>query len=146
MNEKQSLRVQLKSRVIDKIEEGRRIMGLDVVVRKNDGSRCTENNTSVIELLHKHIIISERDQQEKKKIIIREENILILFDFKLFACNVGEQTEVFCSLWRSDLNCFVSDDFIVTLTHQGMPIDSDRIGNIKTVFKVCFCNCFFLFY
>ena len=117
-------------------------MGLDVIIRQNDGVRCTELNTGIIDLLNKHIKITERDEQKNvdKKGRGREKsaNCLVVLDFKLFACSVGETTEVFCSLWRSDTNSFISEDFLVTLTAQGMPVEVDRIGFIKAVFKVNF--------
>ena len=44
---------QLKSKVMGKIEETRRLLGLDVVVRLLDGDRATEENTPLLQLLHK---------------------------------------------------------------------------------------------
>jgi hypothetical protein len=42
---------QLKSKVMDKIEETRRLLGLDVVVRRLDGDRATSENTPLLKLL-----------------------------------------------------------------------------------------------
>jgi hypothetical protein len=43
-----AVRIQLKKQVFEKIEEGKRLMGLDVILRLPSGERCDENNTPVL--------------------------------------------------------------------------------------------------
>lgn len=134
----QQLKVQLKSRVIDKIEEGRRSMGLDVIIRSPDGVRLTEQNSGIVEMfkLHQEITAESKKKGEKHSKRLRSEvDLAVLLEMKLFACSVGEPTEIFFSLWHRETNEFVTEFFYVKLTAQGMPEDEDRIGNIKTLFK-----------
>ena len=46
----QTRRKELKEKVIIKIEEGRRIMGLDMIMRTAAGEPATEKNTGIITL------------------------------------------------------------------------------------------------
>jgi hypothetical protein len=45
-------RKELKDKVFAKIEEGRRLMGMDMIVRTSTGEVATERNTGVIALYH----------------------------------------------------------------------------------------------
>ena len=129
--------MQLKSRVLDKIEEGRRLMGLDVIVRRPDGIRCTEQNTGIIKLFESYkSLANENSARKDKKKTEKPGSCIIFADLKLFACSVGEPTEALLVLWHRTTNTFISECFYVKLSAQGMPIDEDLIGNIKTIFKV----------
>jgi len=52
---------QLRHEIIEKIEEGRRAMGLDVMARNADGQRATLENTAVIQLYRMHQELSSGD-------------------------------------------------------------------------------------
>jgi hypothetical protein len=41
---------ELKPRVMSNIEEGRRLLGLDMIVKTPSGEPATENNTAVLKL------------------------------------------------------------------------------------------------
>lgn len=45
-------RKEYKEKIIQKIEEGRRMMGLDMIVRTASGEPATEKNTGIVTLLH----------------------------------------------------------------------------------------------
>eukprot|EP01094_Clydonella_sp_ATCC50884_P028734 TRINITY_DN8724_c0_g1_i1.p1 TRINITY_DN8724_c0_g1~~TRINITY_DN8724_c0_g1_i1.p1 ORF type:complete len:1774 (+),score=493.43 TRINITY_DN8724_c0_g1_i1:697-5322(+) len=129
---------QLKSKVMDKLEETRRLLGLDVVVRLLDGDRATEENTPLMQLLHMHQDLEENSQGKVERIEKKQKkkkSYMVLLEMKLFACSVGEPSVAYFSLWHKDTNTKISDEYAVSLTAQGMPVDESKIANVKTLFK-----------
>jgi hypothetical protein len=51
-------------------------------------------------------------------------------------CSVGETTELYFSLYNKAESRFVSDEYQVVLTAQGMPTDIDKMGKLSTIFTV----------
>ncbi len=49
---------------------------------------------------------------------------------------VGEPAEVYVSVWNRPANRFLSEDYRINFTDKGMPTDLNKIGSIKTLFKV----------
>jgi len=149
-------RKELKEKVVQKIEEGRRLMGLDMIVRTTGGEPATEKNTGIITLLHMHQELAAKDKigtAESKKLQAvdpaiaarlnkpqqskQPETLLlnhILLDLKIFMCSVGEPTELFFSLYNKSNDKFITEEFKVFLTDKGMPFDVSAIGKLKTVF------------
>jgi len=64
----QMVQGQLKSKVMEKIEETRRLLGLDVVVRRLDGDRATAENTPLLKLLDMHQEMSGNVASKKKNL------------------------------------------------------------------------------
>ncbi len=61
----------------------------------------------------------------------------LFFDLKACVasiCGPGETTELFFSLYNKTMGKFVSEDFLVRLTFNGMPRDEDKIGKLCTIF------------
>ena len=50
----QAQKAELKTQALNKIEQGRRLLGLDMVVRTPSGEAATENNTPLIQLYQLH--------------------------------------------------------------------------------------------
>lgn len=62
-------------------------------------------------------------------------NFVHLFvELKIFMCSVGEETELFFSLYKCSEGRSVTEDFAVELTNLGMPHDVSRIGKLATLF------------
>lgn len=59
----------------------------------------------------------------------------ILLEFKLAMFQIGEPTELFFALYSSSEDCFITEEFFVSLTEQGMPEDVSLLGNLKTIFR-----------
>lgn len=52
---------ELKPRVMSNIEEGRRLLGLDMIVKTPSGEPATENNTAVLKLYRMHQELASKD-------------------------------------------------------------------------------------
>ncbi|KAI9493267.1 hypothetical protein BDB00DRAFT_824192 [Zychaea mexicana] len=62
----------------------------------------------------------------------------LFFELKAFVaqiCQPGEFTELYFSLYNKLGGGFVTEQFSVTLTYQGMPTDERQIGKLQTLFS-----------
>ncbi|KAL6044687.1 Dedicator of cytokinesis protein 3, partial [Balamuthia mandrillaris] len=171
----------VKRTVMNSIEEGRRIMGLDVVVKGADDNVATEFNTPPFQLCKMHIDLADRsyysevfDPQKAssdaskanaagaaKQAAAAPPTHHILMDLVVFQCKVShvsllvakvspllslssvssminqipEPTELFFSIWDNRKKRFITEDYHVKLTTQGMPAEYNKIGKLKTIFK-----------
>eukprot|EP01117_Protostelium_nocturnum_P003278 TRINITY_DN1423_c0_g1_i1.p1 TRINITY_DN1423_c0_g1~~TRINITY_DN1423_c0_g1_i1.p1 ORF type:complete len:1858 (+),score=684.59 TRINITY_DN1423_c0_g1_i1:134-5707(+) len=58
----------------------------------------------------------------------------LLVDVKAFMCATGEPNEISCSIYRADTKKFISEEFVVKMTANGMPEDVTKIGEVKALF------------
>jgi len=58
----------------------------------------------------------------------------IFLDLKIFMCAVGEETELYFSIYNKNEGRFITEEYQVGLTVQGMPHDTDKIGKLSTLF------------
>uniref|UniRef100_A0A8D2NUU0 Dedicator of cytokinesis 5 n=1 Tax=Zosterops lateralis melanops TaxID=1220523 RepID=A0A8D2NUU0_ZOSLA len=112
---------ELKKKVTAKIDYGNRILGLDLVVRDDNGNILDPDETSTISLFKAHETaskrIDERIQEEKvplQSLDLRGQPIFnsthtysLYVNFKNFVCNIGEDAELLMSLYDPDLSKFI---------------------------------------
>lgn len=59
------------------------------------------------------------------------------FEFKAsiaLLCGVGEKAELFFSIYNKTEQKYISEDYVIELTYNGMPKDEEKIGQLKTLF------------
>ena len=86
--------------------------------------------------------VFEDDNNVRKKAMIQHSSILaaghhIFFDLKACIasiCGPCEETELTFTLYNSTTSRFISENYVVRLTYNGMPADEDRIGRLYTIF------------
>ena len=143
INTTETRKKEFKEKAIAKIEEGRRHLGLDMIVRTTSGEQANEKNTPLIQLYNMHkdynkdmtitsIIIPH--EKSSNNIQVVEKTYHLLLDLKIFMCSVGEQTEIYVSIYNKATGQYISEEFLVVLTGQGMPYDVSRIGKLKSLF------------
>uniref|UniRef100_A0A670JNC5 Dedicator of cytokinesis 5 n=1 Tax=Podarcis muralis TaxID=64176 RepID=A0A670JNC5_PODMU len=112
---------ELKKKVTAKIDYGNRILGLDLVVRDDNGNILDPDATSTIALFKAHETaskrIDERIQEEKslqQNVDLRGQSIFntthtysLYVNFKNFVCNIGEDAELLMSLYDPDQSKFI---------------------------------------
>lgn len=49
-------------------------------------------------------------------------------------CPIGEKTEIFINIYNKQLEKFISEDFKISLSENG--VDVNKIGKYKTIFIV----------
>ncbi len=60
----------------------------------------------------------------------------ILLDFKVLMCSTGEPNDIYFSIYNADQKKFLTEEFMIPLTAQGLPEDQNKIGKARAVFKV----------
>ncbi|KAJ7403376.1 hypothetical protein BTVI_77545 [Pitangus sulphuratus] len=139
---------ELKKKVTAKIDYGNRILGLDLVVRDDNGNILDPDETSTISLFRAHETaskrIDERIQEEKslqQNLDLRGQPIFnsthtysLYVNFKNFVCNIGEDAELLMSLYDPDLSKFISENYLVRWGSNGMPKEIEKLNNLQAVF------------
>ncbi|XP_059499832.1 dedicator of cytokinesis protein 5-like isoform X3 [Stegostoma tigrinum] len=139
---------ELKGKVIAKIDYGNRILGLDLVVRDEQGNILDPDLTSTIALFKAHESISrgidERIQEEKSRthsmevchqsIFCHTHTYSIYIHLRNFVCNIGEDAELLMSLYDPVQSEFISENFLVRWARPGTPKEIDRLNKLEVLF------------
>lgn len=140
--------VELKKKVTAKIDYGNRILGLDLVVRDEAGNTLVPESSSTVSLFRAHEsasrCIDERIQEEKMRLqnVDKRRQTLfsgvhtfsLLMNLKNFVCNIGEDAELFMSLYDPDKSEFISENFLVRWDSTGMPKEIEKLNNLPALF------------
>uniref|UniRef100_A0A8C8SEJ3 Dedicator of cytokinesis 5 n=1 Tax=Pelusios castaneus TaxID=367368 RepID=A0A8C8SEJ3_9SAUR len=139
---------ELKKKVTAKIDYGNRILGLDLVVRDDNGNILDPDETSTITLFKSHEMaskrIDERIQEEKalqQNVDLRGQPVFntthtysLYVNFKNFVCNIGEDAELLMSLYDPDQSKLISENYLVRWGSNGMPKEIEKLNNLQAVF------------
>uniref|UniRef100_A0A8C2AWS1 Dedicator of cytokinesis 5 n=1 Tax=Cyprinus carpio TaxID=7962 RepID=A0A8C2AWS1_CYPCA len=133
--------VELRKKVAAKIDYGNRILGLDLVVRDEAGNTLDPERTSTVSLFRAHESasrsIDERIQEEKVKHLFSFYGVhtySLLINLRNFVCNIGEDAELFMSLYDPDKSEFISENFLVQWDSTGMPKEIEKLNNLPALF------------
>eukprot|EP00058_Branchiostoma_floridae_P011871 XP_002597359.1 hypothetical protein BRAFLDRAFT_66495 [Branchiostoma floridae] len=69
-------------------------------------------------------------RKSKKKVLSHH----LYFILKNFACSVGEDTDIFFSLYDASENKFISERFHVKLTKNGLPVNVEKLHGLSAFF------------
>ncbi|XP_037669111.1 dedicator of cytokinesis protein 5 isoform X4 [Choloepus didactylus] len=139
---------ELKKKVTAKIDHGNKMLGLDLVVRDDNGNILDPDETSTIALFKSHEMASKRIEekiQEEKSILqnvdLRGQSIFssahtygLYVNFKNFVCNIGEDAELFMALYDPDQSTFISENYLIRWGSNGMPKEIEKLNNLQAVF------------
>eukprot|EP01122_Echinamoeba_exundans_P009485 TRINITY_DN3375_c0_g1_i2.p1 TRINITY_DN3375_c0_g1~~TRINITY_DN3375_c0_g1_i2.p1 ORF type:complete len:2320 (+),score=535.82 TRINITY_DN3375_c0_g1_i2:71-7030(+) len=147
---------EFRTSAVAKIEEGRRLLGMDMVVRTNAGEPANETNTPLVELYKMHRKATVALASNKSAIprlgsaarVGRTGSTANLnattelppfkqlcLNVKSFVCAVGEDTELKFFLYQQSKQLVISETFVVNLTARGLPVDPKLANNMITVFR-----------
>ncbi|TKS72360.1 Dedicator of cytokinesis protein 2 [Collichthys lucidus] len=139
---------ELKQKVTSKIDYGNKILELDQVVRDEDGNILEPERASVISLFRAHeeatTKINERIREEQSNIQTDHSGISAriqsspthsLYVFvRNFVCRIGEDSELFMSLYDPIKQTIISENYLVRWGSKGFPKEIDMLNNLKVVF------------
>ncbi|CAK6971924.1 dedicator of cytokinesis protein 2-like, partial [Scomber scombrus] len=139
---------ELKQKVTSKIDYGNKILELDQVVRDEDGSILEPERASVISLFRAHEAattkINERIKEEQSNVQTDHSGISAriqsspthsLYVFvRNFVCRIGEDSELFMSLYDPIKQTIISENYLVRWGSKGFPKEIDMLNNLKVVF------------
>jgi dedicator of cytokinesis protein 1 len=147
---------EFRTSAVAKIEEGRRLLGMDMVVRTNAGEPANETNTPLVELYKMHRKATVALASNKSAIprlgsaarVARTGSTANLnatselppfkhlcLNVKSFVCAVGEDTELKFFLYQQSKQLVISETFVVNLTARGLPVDPKLANNMVTVYR-----------
>uniref|UniRef100_A0A674NN87 Dedicator of cytokinesis 2 n=1 Tax=Takifugu rubripes TaxID=31033 RepID=A0A674NN87_TAKRU len=135
---------ELKQKVTSKIDYGNKILELDQVVRDEDGNILDPERASVISLFRAHeeatVKINERIKEEQvnhsgisARIQSSPTHSLYVF-VRNFVCRIGEDSELFMSLYDPIKQTIISENYLVRWGSKGLPKEIDMLNNLKVVF------------
>ncbi|CAH1968130.1 unnamed protein product [Acanthoscelides obtectus] len=130
---------ELKTKIIQKIDWGNRKLGLDLVPRQ--GAQMVEpDSMSVVELYHVHVSSAENTQgvsargtikkKEQKKTLTHH----LYFCMRDFGHHVGEDTEIYFSLYDSGKQKYLTERFLVKISKEGFSNYIEKLHSNCTVF------------
>ncbi|KAL0974067.1 hypothetical protein UPYG_G00214930 [Umbra pygmaea] len=139
---------ELKQKVTSKIDYGNKILELDLVVRDVDGNMLDPENASVINLFRAHqdatAKINERIKEEQSSVQTDHSGISAriqsspthsLYVFvRNFVCRIGEDSELFMSLYDPNKQTIISENYLVRWGEKGFPKEIEMLNNLKVVF------------
>uniref|UniRef100_A0A673JRU7 Dedicator of cytokinesis protein 2-like n=1 Tax=Sinocyclocheilus rhinocerous TaxID=307959 RepID=A0A673JRU7_9TELE len=130
---------ELKQKVTSKIDYGNKILELDVVVRDADGNILDPERASVISLFRAHedatAKITERIKEEQVFISLSFKETTCLYVFvRNFVCRIGEDSELFMSLYDPIKQTNISENYLVRWGDKGLPKDIEMLNSLKVVF------------
>uniref|UniRef100_A0A8C7H9X5 Dedicator of cytokinesis 2 n=1 Tax=Oncorhynchus kisutch TaxID=8019 RepID=A0A8C7H9X5_ONCKI len=130
---------ELKQKVTSKIDYGNKILELDLVVRDVNGNMLDPENASVISLFRAHqdatTKINERIKEEQAHLSSTSSPTHSLYVFvRNFVCRIGEDSELFMSLYDPNKQTIISENYLIRWTSKGFPKDVDMLNNLKVVF------------
>ncbi|XP_028271443.1 dedicator of cytokinesis 2 [Parambassis ranga] len=139
---------ELKQKVTSKIDYGNKILELDQVVRDEDGNILDPERASVISLFRAHeeatAKINDRIKEEQSNIQTDHSGISAriqsspthsLYVFvRNFVCRIGEDSELFMSLYDPIKQTIISENYLVRWGSKGFPKEIDMLNNLKVVF------------
>ncbi|XP_061900046.1 dedicator of cytokinesis protein 2 [Entelurus aequoreus] len=139
---------ELKQKVITKIDYGNKILELDQVVRDEHGNILDPERASVISLFRAHeeasAMIKERIKEELSNVQtehsgfsarIQSSPTYSLYVFvRNFVCRVGEDSELFMSLYDPIKQTIISENYLIRWGSKGFPKEIDMLNNLKVVF------------
>uniref|UniRef100_A0A8C5CJL0 Dedicator of cytokinesis 2 n=1 Tax=Gadus morhua TaxID=8049 RepID=A0A8C5CJL0_GADMO len=138
----------LKQKVTSKIDYGNKILELDLVVRDCSGSVLDPERASVISLFRAHeeatTKINERIKEEQSNVQadhsamsarIQSSPTHSLYVFvRNFVCRIGEDSELFMSLYDPNKQTIISENYMVRWGKKGFPREIEMLNNLKVVF------------
>lgn len=130
---------ELKMKIIQKIDWGNRKLGLDLVPRQ--GANMVEpDSMSVVELYHVHVASAENAHSVSARGTIKKKELKKTLTHHLYFCmrdfghHVGEDTEIYFSLYDACKQKYLTERFLVKISKEGFTNHIEKLHSNCTVF------------
>ncbi|XP_018335626.1 dedicator of cytokinesis protein 3 [Agrilus planipennis] len=130
---------ELKLEITGKIDWGNRKLGLDLVPRQ--GAEMVEpESVSVIELYQVHLQSAENSQGASARGTLRKRELKKILTHHLYFCmrdfghHVGEDTEIYFSLYDAKKQKYISERFLVKISKENFSNYVEKMHSNCTVF------------
>ncbi|KAI1293752.1 Dedicator of cytokinesis protein 1 [Halotydeus destructor] len=135
---------ELAQKITSKIDHGNALLALDLVVRDNQGSIMNADSTSVIEVYRAHEAALRRirlllegceDESEGARAPKSYHNHNLFVTVMNFVCRIGEDADLFMSLYDAKDMKFISENYLVRWGKEGLMRDLNQLNNLKVLFS-----------
>ncbi|XP_033610429.1 dedicator of cytokinesis protein 3 isoform X2 [Cryptotermes secundus] len=130
---------ELKLKITSKIDWGNRKLGLDLVPRI--GAHMVDPDTmSVVELYHVHVQSTENSQGASARGTMKRKEAQKILTHHLYFCmrdfghHIGEDTEIYFSLYDSKKAKYISERFLVRISKEGFSNYIEKLHSNCTIF------------
>ncbi|XP_023246842.1 dedicator of cytokinesis protein 3 [Copidosoma floridanum] len=130
---------ELKLQIINKVDWGNRKLGLDLVPRQ--GAHMVDpDSMSVIELYHVHVQSAENSQGASARGTLRRKEHRKVLTHHLYFCmrdfghSVGEDAEIYFSLYDVKRGQYISERFLVRISKEGFSNYVEKMHSNCTIF------------
>ncbi|XP_031345086.1 dedicator of cytokinesis protein 3 isoform X3 [Photinus pyralis] len=130
---------ELKLKIIGKIDWGNRKLGLDLVPRQG-AEMVDPDSMSVVELYQVHVLSAENSQGASSRGTLKKKESKKILTHHLYLCmrdfghHIGEDTEIFFSLYDAKKQKYISERFLVKISKEGFSNYIEKLHINCTVF------------
>ncbi|XP_057339656.1 dedicator of cytokinesis protein 1 isoform X1 [Microplitis mediator] len=124
-----------------RIDAGNQLLGLDMVVRDDQGNILDPEKTSTIQLYYHHQVASERIRttttDTKKKSLKPQVPVyshIFFVSVRNFVCKMTEDVELLLTLYDSKEGKAISENYVVSWSKEGLARDIDQLHNLRVLF------------
>ncbi|XP_025093618.1 LOW QUALITY PROTEIN: dedicator of cytokinesis protein 1-like [Pomacea canaliculata] len=131
----------IQQQVTNLIDSGNALLGLDLIVRDDQGNVLDPTKHSTIEIYKRHVDAGERVRKRSSHLDTETEtrptwpssfNLFVML--RNFVCKIGEDADILMNLFDAREGKFISENYLVKWSKQGLPKDIDMLNNFRVVF------------
>uniref|UniRef100_T1IUW7 Dedicator of cytokinesis protein 3 n=1 Tax=Strigamia maritima TaxID=126957 RepID=T1IUW7_STRMM len=130
---------EIKLKITSKIDWGNRKLGLDLVPRL-DSEMVDGDAISLVELYQVHVRSAENSIGTSSRGTVRRKELKKSLTYHLHFCmrgfeySVGEDTEIYFSLFDAKEGIFISERFLIRIPKEGFSNYVEKLQNYSTLF------------
>ncbi|XP_076631403.1 dedicator of cytokinesis protein myoblast city isoform X2 [Colletes latitarsis] len=124
-----------------RIDTGNQLLGIDMVVRDDQGNVLNPEETSTIQLYYHHETATERIRKAandtKKKLSKPQAPVyshIFFVSVRNFVCKMTEDVELLLTLYDGREMKAITENYVVSWSKEGLARDIDQLHNLRVLF------------
>ncbi|XP_076471351.1 dedicator of cytokinesis protein 1-like isoform X3 [Babylonia areolata] len=131
----------IQQQVTNLIDSGNALLRLDLVVRDDDGNVLEPTRHSTVEIYKRHVDAAEQIRKRSSHHEAENDtrpswpssfNLYVML--RNYVCKIGEDADILMNIYDSKEGCFISENYLVKWTKEGVPKDIEMLNNFRVVF------------
>ncbi|XP_059488659.1 dedicator of cytokinesis protein 1 [Neocloeon triangulifer] len=126
----------IKQLVTSKIDLGNNTLGLDMVVRDEQGNILNPMLTSAIQLYMYHDCATKRikGSHTKTNKVVTHHSHIFFVSIRNFVCKMTEDADLLMMLYDAKEGKPITESYVVRWSREGLAQDVDQINNLRVLF------------
>ncbi|XP_026674071.1 dedicator of cytokinesis protein 1 isoform X3 [Ceratina calcarata] len=124
-----------------RIDTGNQLLGMDMVVRDEQGNVLNPEETSTIQLYYHHETATERirkaandTKQKSSKPQAPVYSHIFFVSVRNFVCKMAEDVELLLTLYDGKEMKAITENYVVSWSKEGLARDIDQLHNLRVLF------------